>query len=93
MVSGNSNADRRSLHMYYRGSTLSYYRFHEADGSAAVITDDVTGGKLPKPKSAWKADGLTKVITGGRPRFGVETAEIIACIERDGFYLAPLQPH
>ena len=71
---------------------MPYYRFHEADGSAAAITDDITGGKLPRPKSVWKADGLTNVEVGGRPRFGVETAEIIACIEREGFYLASMQP-
>lgn len=75
-----------------RGSELSYYRFHEADGSAAVITDDITGGKLPQPTSSWKADGLTVVIAGGRERFGVEPSEIIACIQRDGYFRAPLSP-
>ena len=73
-----------------RGVTLPYYRFHEADGSAAVITDDITGSKLPPSKSGWKADGLTDVVAGGRPRFGVETTEIIASILRDGFFHAPL---
>lgn len=75
-----------------RGITLPYYRFHEADGSAAVITDDITGGKLPQSTSGWKADGLTEVIAGGRRRFGVEPAEIIVSIQRDGYFHAPLYP-
>lgn len=66
---------------------MTYYRFHEADGSAVAITDDITGAKLPKAKSAWKADGLTDVILGGRSRFGIEPAEIIASVEKDGLYL------
>ncbi|MEE4207464.1 MAG: hypothetical protein V2I39_14310 [Erythrobacter sp.] len=69
---------------------MPYYRFHERDRSAVVITDDITGAKLPKSNSGWKADGLTEVVAGGRPRFGVEPAEIISSIERDGFYLAEL---
>jgi hypothetical protein len=74
------------------GSRLTYYRFHEADGSAVAITDDITGGKLPRPASGWKADGLTTVVPGGRQRFGVEPAVIIAGIEQDGYFLATLQP-
>ena len=70
---------------------MPYYRFHEADGSATVITDDITGGTLPKANSAWKADGLTEVIVGGRSRFGVEPAAIIASVQKDGFYLASLR--
>ncbi|MFZ9396238.1 MAG: hypothetical protein ACO25F_09290 [Erythrobacter sp.] len=53
-----------------------------------AITDGISGAKLPKPNSSWKADGLTDVVAGGRSRFGVETAQIIAAIEREGFYLA-----
>ncbi|QIG53748.1 hypothetical protein G6N82_05910 [Altererythrobacter sp. BO-6] len=71
---------------------MTYYRFHEEDGSAVAITDGISGTKLPKPNSSWKADGLTEVIIGGRCRFGVEPAEIIASIEREGFYLAIRQP-
>lgn len=78
--------------VWKRGATLPYYRFHEADGSAAVITDDITGGKLPPSTSGWKADGLTEVFVGGRPRFGVEPAEIITSIQRDGYFHAPLYP-
>jgi len=73
-----------------RGVTLPSYRFHEADGSTAVITDDITGGKLPPSTLGWKADGLTEFFAGGRPRFGVEPADIIASIQRDGYFHAPL---
>ena len=76
--------------LWKRGVTLPYYRFHEADGSAAVITDDITGDKLPPSTSEWKADGLTEVVAGGRSRFGVEPADIIASIQRDGYFHAPL---
>jgi hypothetical protein len=68
------------------------YRFHEADGSAIAITDDVSGARLPKPTSGWIADGLTEVVAGGRMRFGVDPAEIIAVIEKDGFYLVRREP-
>ena len=71
---------------------MSYYRFHEADGSAAAITDDITGGKLPQSPSGWKADGLTEVVANGRSRFGVEPAEIIAAVLRVGYFKAPLKP-
>ena len=79
------------MYLFDRSCALPYYRFHEADGSTTAITDDITGGKLPKANSAWKADGLTEVLVGGRPRFGVEPATIIASVQQDGFYLASLQ--
>lgn len=63
----------------------------ELDGSAVVITNDISGAKLPRPNSVWKADGLTDLIAVSRQRFGIPPAEIIASIERDGFYLAPHQ--
>lgn len=75
-----------------RVDPLPYYRFHEADGSANAITDEITGARLPKCNSAWKADGLTEVVAGGRIRFGVDPAEIISSIERDGLYLAMRRP-
>lgn len=56
-----------------------------------AITDDRSGSKLPNIGSEWKADGLTEVVLGGRKRFGVEPAEILALIKRDGFYLGSLQ--
>ncbi|NIJ61665.1 hypothetical protein [Qipengyuania flava] len=56
-----------------------------------AITDERSGAILPDLGSVWKADGLTTVVVGGRQRFGVDQAEIIASIERDGFYLASLQ--
>lgn len=57
-----------------------------------AITNEVSGARLPKANSSWKADGLTEVAVGGRVRFGVEPAQIIAAIERDGFYLAKRLP-
>jgi len=56
-----------------------------------AITDDRSGAKLPNISSAWKADGLTEVVAGGRQRFGVDPAEIIAAIEQEGFYLGSLR--
>lgn len=74
-----------------RTKAMPYYRFHQSDGPAVAITDDRSGAKLPNIGSEWKADGLTEVTIGGRKRFGVEPAEIIASIEREGFYLGSLQ--
>jgi hypothetical protein len=71
---------------------LPTHRFHEADGSAIAITDDVSGASLPKATSGWIADGLTEVVAGGRMRFSVEPAQIIAVIERDGFFLVKREP-
>jgi hypothetical protein len=70
---------------------MPYYRFHQSQGPAVAITDDRSGAKLPDISSVWRADGLTEVVVGGKQRFGVEPAEIIALIERDGFYLGSLQ--
>lgn len=70
---------------------MPYYRFHQSDGSAVAISDDRSGSKLPNISSAWKADGLTEVVVGGRLRFGVEPEKIISSIEREGFFLASLQ--
>ena len=74
-----------------RTKAMPYYRFHQSDGSAVAITDDRSGAKLPNISSVWKADGLTEVVIGGRKRFGVEPAEIIYSIEREGFYIGSLQ--
>ena len=70
---------------------MPYYRFHQSDGLAVAITDDRSGAILPDIGSVWKADGLTEVLVGGRQRFNIEPAEIIASIEREGFFLASLQ--
>lgn len=56
-----------------------------------AITDDRSGAKLPDISSAWKVDGLTEVVVGGRQRFGVDPAEIITAIEHEGFYLGSVR--
>ncbi|MGX7951425.1 hypothetical protein ACWPM1_02555 [Tsuneonella sp. HG249] len=66
---------------------MIYFRFHEAGGQAVVITNDRSGSNLPKSSFAWKADGQTDVSKGGRGRFGETSDEIIATIERDGFFI------
>jgi hypothetical protein len=66
---------------------MLFYRFHEADGPAVVITNDITGANLPKGEGTWKADGQTEIREGGGLRLGVMPKEIIEAIEREGFFV------
>ena len=67
------------------------YRFHEAHGPKVAITKDITGANLPKSESAWKADGQTEIIEGGGLRLGVDPKEIIAAIEREGYFVGSVR--
>ena len=69
---------------------MIFYRFHEAGGSAVVITSDITGANLPKTDNAWTADGQTEIREDGGSRLGVEAREIIEAIEREGFFVGSL---
>lgn len=67
---------------------MIFYRFHEKDGPSVVITNDITGGNLPRVGSGWKADGQTEVNERGVHRLGVDPRSIIQTINRDGFFMA-----
>lgn len=66
------------------------YRFHEADGPGVAFTSDITGGNLPRLAAIWKADGQTDLSTGGRPRAGTASEQIIAAIETAGYFVGAL---
>lgn len=70
---------------------MIFYRFHEKDGPCVVITNDITGSNLPRAESGWKADGRTELKEGRGKRFGVDIGEIIAAIERDGYYVGSVR--
>jgi len=69
---------------------LAFYRFHQSSGALVAISNDITGANLPKAEGAWKADGLTKVEPGDRPRLGATAEAILAAIEKEGFFLGSL---
>jgi len=66
---------------------MLFYRFHDAHGPTVVITNDITGANLPKGESVWKADGQTQIREGGGLRLGAYPKEIIAAIQREGFFV------
>ncbi|MBA2402591.1 MAG: hypothetical protein H0V72_28635 [Bradyrhizobium sp.] len=65
-----------------------YYLFRTTTGTDIALTDDQTGAKLPQHHSWLYFDEVdlsnddTMTIVG-------KAAEIIACIERDGYYHWP----
>ena len=70
---------------------MLFYRFHEKGGPSVVITNDITGANLPGVESRWIADGQTEIKEGRGKRFGVEVGEIIATIQREGYYVGAVR--
>ena len=52
------------------------------------FTPDAKGTNLPAALAPWNKHGQHDVKIGEPPRIGVRTEDILAGIERDGFYLA-----
>ncbi|MBW8754997.1 MAG: hypothetical protein JF595_12760 [Sphingomonadales bacterium] len=73
------------------GGDMIFYRFHEKGGSCVVITNDITGSNLPRAERGWTADGRTELKAGRGKRFGVDAGEIIATIEREGYYVGSVR--
>jgi hypothetical protein len=64
------------------------YKFG-AHGSQVALTQDETGSNLPQSGRPWKPLGSTRIDASYGPRIGANPADIIAAIEKDGFFIFP----
>ena len=64
------------------------YKFG-AYGSRVALTQDRAGSNLPEDGRPWKPLGSTRVNASDAPRIGADSADIIAAIEKDGFFVFP----
>jgi hypothetical protein len=63
-----------------------YYMFRGTTGTAMMVTDDKSGAKLPKhPVGKWVFMKEAK-LTLGTKKLGPPPEEVIAAIEKDGYY-------
>lgn len=61
----------------------TYFRFKS--GLQQALTDDPTGANLPDPPGNWTAMGQRDIEPTDGPRIGMDSAEIVAIIARDGY--------
>ena len=67
---------------------MIYYVFKPTTGRARMVTDDKIGAKLPKRRTGeWILDRDLEIIPGGDTSIGVSADDVIAGIQRDGYYL------
>jgi hypothetical protein len=65
------------------------YKFG-ARGSRVALTQDKTGSNLPEDGRPWKPLGPTEIdASGGPSRIGADSTDIIAAIEKYGFFIFP----
>jgi hypothetical protein len=64
------------------------YKFGAAVGTRVVLTKDKTGSTLPTDGRPWKALGTTRVDTSTSD-IGADCADIIAALEKQGFFVFP----
>jgi hypothetical protein len=64
------------------------YKFG-ARGSRVALTQDKTGSNLPEDGRPWKPLGSTRVDASVGRQIGADSADIIAAIEKDGFFVFP----
>ena len=67
---------------------MIYHVFKPSTGRARMITDDKIGAKLPKRRTGeWIHDGDLEITPGGDTSIGASSDDVIASIQRDGYYL------
>ena len=67
---------------------MIYYVFKPTTGRARMVTDNKVGAKLPKRRTGeWIHDGDLEIIPGGDTSIGAPADDVIAGIQRDGYYL------
>ena len=70
-----------------------YHVFQAVPGIQMAVTSDSTGKKLPKPPSGgWYPMRTLVVEAGGGPLIDADSDEVIAAIDRDGYFLWPNTP-
>jgi hypothetical protein len=68
------------------------YVFRPTYGSARAVTNDSTGQNLPRrPVGNWTYERDIDVKPGGGPLIGADSDDIVASIDRRGYYLWPLK--
>ena len=68
---------------------MKYHIFRAGVGNQMAITDDETGAKFPKRTGAWKYDRPMEINATDGPRIGADSSEIVASVERDGYFILP----
>lgn len=67
---------------------MKCYVFKPTDGRARMATDDETGAKLPKRRTGgWIHEGDVEIVPGAGTFNGASSDDVIAGIQRDGYYL------
>jgi hypothetical protein len=70
-----------------------YHVFQAVPGIQVAVTSDSTGKKLPKRQSGgWYPMRTIAVRPGGGPLIDADSDEVIAAIDRDGYFLWPKLP-
>ena len=66
---------------------MKLLKFTEAPGRRVALVADKT--RLPATKGTWNAAGSMDIDAKDGPRIGAGSADIIAGVERDGFFVWP----
>jgi len=72
-----------------RGNLMTYYIFRARVGNEMAITDDQTGGKLPRRTGAWICERPIELKLDDPPRIDATSSEIISAVERVGYFILP----
>jgi len=68
----------------------TYHVFKPTTGTGRVVTDDKTGGKLPKRVlGSWEFEREVTIDADGVPIIGADSDDVIAGVKKDGYYLWP----
>jgi hypothetical protein len=63
------------------------HKFKKRRGWRAALTQDATGGNLPQDGEPWEYEKQIVLHANDNPRIGASSAEIIAGVEANGYYL------
>ena len=66
---------------------MRLYKFQKKLGTRTAVTTDQTGANLPAEATPWILVGPMKIDATDGPRIGAASADIIAAVEADGYYV------
>jgi hypothetical protein len=66
---------------------MKFVKYVEEGGRRVAVASDP--GKLPKVGRGWKEFGPIEIEATDGPRIGADSAEIIAAVESDGYFMLP----
>jgi len=67
------------------------YKFGAAVGQRVALTAAHSGKNLPADGAPWKPMGTMRIEPGGTPLIGASSDEIIAGIQKEGFFIWPVK--